>query len=126
MRGRIRRPLAKTAVHPVADRGQHALARGRAKEIVRDGPASVFELSGVESAVEIHVPGPSPQRPEGPVVARSKFLWCGEEKLYVSKVKNHNAMFDNKGRVWLASAVRGPKNPMGAGTQETELLKLPS
>ena len=33
------------------------------------------------------------------------------EKIWDTKVNNHNAMFDRKGRVWLAAAVRGPKNP---------------
>jgi hypothetical protein len=37
--------------------------------------------------------------------------YWGEEKLWDSKVNNHNAMFDRKGRVWLAAAVRGPGNP---------------
>ena len=27
------------------------------------------------------------------------------------EVTNHNAMFDNKGLVWLAAAIRGPINP---------------
>jgi hypothetical protein len=37
--------------------------------------------------------------------------YWGEEKLWNSKVNNHNAMFDKKGRVWLAAAIRGPNNP---------------
>jgi hypothetical protein len=37
--------------------------------------------------------------------------YWGEEKLWDSKVNNHNAMFDRQGRAWLAAAVRGPKNP---------------
>jgi streptogramin lyase len=37
--------------------------------------------------------------------------YWGEEKLWNSKVNNHNAMFDKKGRVWLAAAIRGPINP---------------
>src|SRR5439155_1453239 len=34
-----------------------------------------------------------------------------EEMLYDTKVNNHNSMFDKKGRLWLAAAVRGTKNP---------------
>ncbi|HET6928133.1 MAG TPA: hypothetical protein VFI48_14880 [Hyphomicrobiaceae bacterium] len=37
--------------------------------------------------------------------------YWGEEKLWNSRVNNHNAMFDKKGRVWLAAAIRGPNNP---------------
>ncbi len=37
--------------------------------------------------------------------------YWGDEKLWDTKANNHNSMFDRKGRVWLAAAVRGPKNP---------------
>ena len=37
--------------------------------------------------------------------------YWGEEKLWDSKANNHNGMFDRKGRVWFAAAVRGPENP---------------
>jgi len=37
--------------------------------------------------------------------------YWADEKLWNSKVNNHNSMFDKKGRVWLAAAVRGPDNP---------------
>ena len=37
--------------------------------------------------------------------------YWGDEKLWDSKVNNHNSMFDRKGRLWLAAAVRGPNNP---------------
>src|SRR5262249_38289278 len=37
--------------------------------------------------------------------------YWGEEKLYDTKVNNHNSMFDKKGRVWRPPAGRGPKNP---------------
>jgi hypothetical protein len=41
--------------------------------------------------------------------------YWGEEKLWDSKANNHNSMFDRKGRVWLAAAVRGPNNPAFCG-----------
>jgi GT2 family glycosyltransferase len=41
------------------------------------------ELGAVRSAAELHFPHREPQPCLGPVVARSKFLWRGEEKLYV-------------------------------------------
>ena len=37
--------------------------------------------------------------------------YWGEEKLWDSKANNHNSMFDRRGRLWLAAAVRGPDNP---------------
>jgi hypothetical protein len=37
--------------------------------------------------------------------------YWGDEKIWDSKANNHNAMFDRRGRVWLAAAIRGPKNP---------------
>ena len=43
--------------------------------------------------------------------AARPFAYWGDEKIWDTKVNNHNSMFDKKGRVWLAAAVRGPKNP---------------
>jgi hypothetical protein len=37
--------------------------------------------------------------------------YWGDEKLWDSKANNHNSMFDRRGRLWLAAAVRGPENP---------------
>ena len=37
--------------------------------------------------------------------------YWGNEAIWDTKVNNHNSMFDRKGRVWLAAAVRGPANP---------------
>ena len=37
--------------------------------------------------------------------------YWGEEKIWDTKANNHNGMFDRKGRVWFAAAVRGPDNP---------------
>jgi hypothetical protein len=37
--------------------------------------------------------------------------YWGEEKLWDSKANNHNSMFDRRGRLWLAAAVRAPDNP---------------
>ena len=37
--------------------------------------------------------------------------YWGEEKIWNSRTNNHNGMFDGKGRVWFAAAVRGPANP---------------
>ncbi|MPZ38659.1 MAG: carboxypeptidase regulatory-like domain-containing protein [Rhizobiales bacterium] len=37
--------------------------------------------------------------------------YWGEQKIWDTKVNNHNAMVDKHGRFWLAAVVRGPKNP---------------
>jgi len=37
--------------------------------------------------------------------------YWGEEKLWDSRVNNHNAMFDRQGRVWIAANVRAVDNP---------------
>src|SRR3989449_119330 len=37
--------------------------------------------------------------------------YWGEEKLWDTRANNHNAMFDKKGRVWIAATVRGLDNP---------------
>jgi hypothetical protein len=37
--------------------------------------------------------------------------YWGEEKLWDTRANNHNAMFDKKGRVWIAATVRDRDNP---------------
>jgi hypothetical protein len=37
--------------------------------------------------------------------------YWGEEKIWSQRANNHNGMFDRKGRVWFAAAVRGIENP---------------
>jgi hypothetical protein len=37
--------------------------------------------------------------------------YWGDEKIWNTKANNHNAMFDGKGRVWLAATIRGADNP---------------
>src|SRR5206468_650239 len=37
--------------------------------------------------------------------------YWGEEKIWSQRANNHNGMFDTKGRVWFAAAVRGIENP---------------
>jgi hypothetical protein len=59
---------------------------------------------------------PTPVRdPDTPVSMEEKPMqpspYWGEEQVWTSKANNHNGMFDRKGRVWFAAAVRGPNNP---------------
>src|ERR1700690_3734946 len=37
--------------------------------------------------------------------------YWGEQKLWDTRANNHNAMFDKKGRIWIAATVRGMDNP---------------
>jgi hypothetical protein len=37
--------------------------------------------------------------------------YWGDEKLWDTRANNHNAMFDKKGRIWIAANVRGIDNP---------------
>ena len=37
--------------------------------------------------------------------------YWGDEVIWETRFNNHNSMFDRKGRLWLAAAVRGPDNP---------------
>jgi hypothetical protein len=37
--------------------------------------------------------------------------YWGDEKIWDTRANNHNAMFDRKGRVWIAATVRGMDNP---------------
>jgi hypothetical protein len=52
--------------------------------------------------------GPGHAAVEQPVAPSA---YWGEEKIWDSRVNNHNSMFDKDGRVWLAAAIRGPDNP---------------
>ncbi|TMK01959.1 MAG: carboxypeptidase regulatory-like domain-containing protein [Alphaproteobacteria bacterium] len=86
-------PEYSTDVIPILDPKTHTVATFTAP--VRD-PDTPEGLGPGHAALEKPL-GPSP--------------YWGEEKLYDTKVNNHNSMFDKKGRLWLAAAVRGPKNP---------------
>jgi hypothetical protein len=52
-----------------------------------------------------NLPPSSPQQVAGPSP------YWGTEPLWNSKANVHNPMFDEKGRVWITSKVRGPNNP---------------
>ena len=59
---------------------------------------------------------PTPVRDaDTPVAMEEKAMqpspYWGTEPIWTSKANNHNGMFDRKGRVWFAAAVRGPNNP---------------
>ncbi len=37
--------------------------------------------------------------------------YWGSERIWETRANNHNSMFDERGRLWLAATVRGPANP---------------
>jgi hypothetical protein len=41
--------------------------------------------------------------------------YWGNEQIWDNHINNHNSMFDGKGRLWLAAAVRGVKDPAFCG-----------
>jgi len=67
------------------------------------------------TASEIKVPVRDPKTPstKGNPMAPSPY-W-GTEPIWDSQTSPHNPMFDEKGRVWFTSRVRGPANPAFCG-----------
>jgi hypothetical protein len=59
--------------------------------------------------VELTLRDPSTP-PTNPKMPAASPYW-GEEIIWTSKTTVHNPMFDEKGRVWITSAVRPPENP---------------
>ena len=82
-----------TDIIPILDPVKHAVSNIVAP--VRD--ANTPEALGPGHAASDKLLQPSP--------------YWGEEKIWDTKVNNHNGMFDKKGRVWFAARVRGPNNP---------------
>jgi hypothetical protein len=47
----------------------------------------------------------------GAIEPTTPSAYWGEEVLWDTRANNHNAMFDDKGRLWIAASVRGMDNP---------------
>jgi len=62
------------------------------------------------SRVELTVRDPSTQPAPSPFMLEPSPYW-GDEVIWTSKNNVHNPMLDERGRVWLTSAVRPPANP---------------
>jgi len=62
-----------------------------------------------KSQVPLTVRDPKTE-PTGPAMPQPSPYW-GDEVLWTSKNNVHNPMLDEKGRVWITSAVRPPDNP---------------
>jgi hypothetical protein len=56
--------------------------------------------------------GPGHAAIEKPLAASA---YWGDEKIWDTRVNNHNSMFDGQGRLWLSAAIRAPENPAFCG-----------
>jgi hypothetical protein len=62
------------------------------------------------SRVKLTVRDPKTQPAADPTIIQPSPYW-GDEAIWTSKNNVHNPMLDDKGRVWITSAVRPPENP---------------
>ncbi len=62
------------------------------------------------SRVPLTVRDPATEPASGPAMLQPSPYW-GTEAIWTSRNNVHNPMFDDRGRVWITSAVRPPDNP---------------
>ncbi|MBI2998974.1 MAG: carboxypeptidase regulatory-like domain-containing protein, partial [Deltaproteobacteria bacterium] len=86
-------PEYSTDVIPILDPKTHTVTSFKAP--VRD--PNMPESLGPGHAADAKPMAPSP--------------YWGDEKIWDTRVNNHNSMFDKKGRLWLAATLRGVNNP---------------
>jgi len=67
------------------------------------------------AASEIKVPVGDPKTPSTKSNPMAPSAYWGAEPIWDSQTSPHNPMFDEKGRVWFTSRVRGPQNPAFCG-----------
>ncbi len=67
------------------------------------------------AASEIRVPVGDPKTPSTKNNPMAPSAYWGAEPIWDSQTSPHNPMFDEKGRVWFTSRVRGPQNPAFCG-----------
>ena len=80
-----------------------------ALELSADYLPVVDPVRHMASKVELTVRDPKTPRPS-PAIPQPSPYWS-EEVIWTSRNNVHNPMFDEKGRVWITSAVRPPENP---------------
>jgi hypothetical protein len=68
---------------------------------------STFKMPVADPAMPVSL-GPGHA---GAIKPTAPSAYWGDEILWDTKANNHNAMFDGKGRVWIAATVRGMDNP---------------
>jgi hypothetical protein len=80
------------------------------------------------SQVKLTVRDPATEPAQGPMMLQPSPYW-DREVLWTSKNNVHNPMLDEKGRVWITSAVRPPDNPdyckAGSEHPSAKLYPLP-
>jgi hypothetical protein len=86
-------PEYSTDVMPILDPRTHEVTTFRMPVRDPDTP---------EALGPGHAAGAEPLQPSA---------YWGDEKIWDTRANNHNAMFDKKGRVWLAATLRGTDNP---------------
>ncbi len=105
-------PEYSTDLMPILDPKTHTATTF--KMPVRD-PNMPLSL-GPGHAASVEVAGPS--------------AYWGERPLWDTRANNHNAMFDEQGRVWNAASIRGMPNPdfckQGSAHPSAKLFPLPS
>src|SRR5262249_31833581 len=79
-------------------------------ELSADYLPTLDPVHHVSGKVPLTVRDPATSPAQGPTMPQPSPYW-GDEVLWTSKNNVHNAMFDEKGRVWITSAVRPPANP---------------
>ena len=88
-------------------------ANGRlygALELSRDYLPVLDPVTNTASVVELSVRDPQTPPASGATMPQPSPYW-GREVLWTSRNNVHNPMFDERGRVWITSAVRPPENP---------------
>jgi hypothetical protein len=63
------------------------------------------------TASEMKIPVRDPKTPSSKDNPMQPSPYWGDEPIWDSQASAHNPMFDEKGRVWFTSRVRGPDNP---------------
>jgi hypothetical protein len=67
-----------------------------------------------------------PNTPATPATMIQPSPYWGAEAIWTSKNNVHNPMLDERGRVWITSAVRGPDNPDFCKEGSTHPLRGPA
>jgi len=86
-------PEYSTDLMPILDPRTHQVRSFKMPVRDENMPLSL----GPGHAASVNVAAPSP--------------YWGDRQLWDTRANNHNAMFDEKGRLWLAASVRGRPNP---------------
>jgi hypothetical protein len=81
-----------------------------ALELSNDYLPVLDPVRNMTSQVELTVRDPNTPPAQGPIMAQPSPYW-GRDLVWTSKNNVHNPMFDEKGRVWITSAVRSQENP---------------